>query len=491
MDDTPRENILVNCRRNLRQFSDALICYTRAVTDTWAYIVDPKTRGKESGASMLCNPMASMKHHVKQNSDKAISIYFDVQVDDETSAGQTALLLIAIDSFVAIVSRGRAGPIVLPPNFEGGFDMESSIIGHGWTDPAGGSGVFKYWQCSSPCNSSTSNTATSPSLTGVASASTRYMNRPTTEGAVTQDTAIRSGSVFMSPEAAQQLANTCQTLKSVKRMRSLLCRYARFTRAQVKNSKERWRWCLGASPLKVSLDLNNELMDIGTVLAHVRCRPSDRFSSVQALVTATKCWVTATHALIYRLQKNSVIVKDDDDVEYKDMMARYPPLVGEKAMSLVDDLTLANSQVTEVIRKRMIYRIPKRTLLHQDQTNRVCTISDMANAGLGLTTDKYDKAVMVMDALLGEGSFYTSALNHMFFFHFFEDQGYPRLFHRNLSELVDIIVRDQQGALEILRTFRDSSSRMRATRLATESTGLMKLRELGAMKALCKYTSAQ
>nr|BDV49803.1 MAG: wsv045-like protein [Penaeus semisulcatus pemonivirus] len=485
MDDTSRNNIFVDRRKNLRQFSDALICYARAVTDTWAYIVDPKTCGRENGAAMLCNPMASMRHHVEQDSDKVTRVYFDIQVDDETSAGQTAMLLIAIDSFVAIVSRGRTGSIVLPANSEGGFDMESSIIGHGWTNPAGASGVFKYWQCSSSCNSLTTNTSTSPLLT------TKWMNHPPTNETVREAMTIGSGSVFMTPDAAQQLANTCQNLKSIKRMRSLLCRYARFARAQAKTSKERWRWCLDASPLKLSLDLCDKLIDIGTVLIHVRCRPSDRFGSVRELVTATKNWVTATHALINRLQKNSIIVKDDDDIENMDAMSHHPPLVGENAISLINYLTLADIQVTEVIRSRMVYRIPKQTMLHQNQTNTVCNVSDMANAGLGLTTDKYDKAVMVMDALLGEGSFYTSALNHMFFYRFFEEQGYPRLFHRNLAELVDTVAQYQQGAIKILRTFRNSSSRMRNSRLATESMGLTKLRETGAMKAICEYTSAQ
>nr|BDV49801.1 MAG: wsv045-like protein [Penaeus semisulcatus pemonivirus]BDV49802.1 MAG: wsv045-like protein [Penaeus semisulcatus pemonivirus] len=37
----------------------------------------------------------------------------------------------------------------------------------------------------------------------------------------------------------------------------------------------------------------------------------------------------------------------------------------------------------------------------------------------------------------------------------------------------------------------DISSRMRNSRLATESTGLTKLCKTGAMKAICEYTSAQ
>nr|BDT62508.1 MAG: wsv045-like protein [Melicertus latisulcatus pemonivirus] len=487
MDDTAGGHTSVDRRRrNLRRFSDALICYVRAVTDTWAYIVDPKTIGKENGASMLCNPMASMRHRLERDSNTAaVQVHFDIQVDDETSAGQVALLLIAIDSFVAIVSSGRAGAITLPANSRGGLDMESSIIGHGWAHPAGASGVFKYWQCS-PRNTSAANANCTPLL--IASPTTAWTIPPFPKATMISGDAVRSGSVFMSPEAAQQLANTCQNLKSVKRMRSLLCRYARFARALGKASKEPWNWHLDAAPLQLSLDLGNgPAEDIGTVFVRVGCKPSDRFGSVQTLVTATKNWVTATHVLIDCLRKNSIAVRDDDDVDSPDAMARHPPLVGEKAISLCDDLTLANVRVAEVIRKRMVYRIPK-----QGQASSTShRMSDMANAGLGLTTDKYDRAVMVMDALLGEGCFYTSALNHMFFYQFFEEQGYPRLFHRNLCELVNNVVLDHQGSLETLRTFRDSSSRMRATRLAAESTGLTKLRELGAMEALCEYTSAE
>ena len=460
------------------QFTHALVCYVYAIADTWAYMIDSNALERKDEIALFCNPMATLRHCIKLNSEaQQIRVQFSLEIDDEATVGQMAVLLIALDSFVAIVSRGRLGPIILKERDPNKLNLEWLLAGNGQCNPAGYFGAFECWQYNN----------------SIVDDVVQYNDCASLKPLFVQPPPNERFSIFMTEKETRGLAKTCFSIKGPRRMKSLLCRYASFVKRMKVDDAAKW-WTWGS---RLPLQRERDSLDKLELELAIECKPSTRLAAVESVSLASKSWVQSTVVLLQTLKKNTRVVDVPPITTDEKSLV---PLVGPKAVKLSGTLKKSVKRLHSVVRRKVKFRLPKSSSLLDIFTD-VSTPSDLGNAGLGLTVRQYKQTIQVMDTLLGEGAFYTAALNHLFFNNYEENDSqdgeilietWPK---KDLARLVDLIIDNSSDLQTELKVFREVSTNLRTSRTATDINQQTRIaiaegiKNNGAYITLTRYTS--
>nr|BDX27150.1 MAG: hypothetical protein [White spot syndrome virus] len=142
--------------------------YVRAFTDTWSHLVNisgaPLTAEKNPSAipanelnrywtktNVLCNPLFKLEDHITRDEDTGtITLKFKMYIDDKNGLYQSAVLMLALDSFVSLASFSHGADLVSNKS-ENKFcvkiphDTRAESLLNNVGFPAGLSGPFKRW----------------------------------------------------------------------------------------------------------------------------------------------------------------------------------------------------------------------------------------------------------------------------------------------------------------------------------------------------------
>nr|BDT62978.1 MAG: wsv045-like protein [Trachysalambria curvirostris nimavirus] len=140
-----------------------ILCdYVRSFTDTWAHLINVTSATSRkydncgdaasswNSALKVCNPMLTLANALTATDEGKFSIRFSLEVDDKNSITHTAVLMLALDSFLSLVASSNCVSVIsnkgedtftikVPYNASG----EELLNNSGY--PAGLCGPFRRW----------------------------------------------------------------------------------------------------------------------------------------------------------------------------------------------------------------------------------------------------------------------------------------------------------------------------------------------------------
>ena len=207
-------------------------------------------------------------------------------------------------------------------------------------------------------------------------------------------------SLFMQASESDAFYQTCQSLRGASRLKSVLGKYAgrQHDRKHGGNhqdglyirTEEGWEW---TSPenrrLVIVFPDGSELV----VLFKISCIRSEYFDKVSNTSAAAKNWMRVTVQLLRELKG----------------IEAFMPLMGPSASAIQPNL-IKTLVVVLNIRQTIGFRIPDHSKDWLPE-RRNTPLSSM-----GITSDRYDRIIEVMDLLMAGGTFVSACLNNAYFY---------------------------------------------------------------------------
>lgn len=492
----------------------SLACnYVRSFSDTWAHLIkltSAAARKKDENGSWenysdICNPLLKVSSSVSANNGTT-QVTFAVNVDNKSGVSQTAILMLALDSFMSLVASSSCATV--SSNKEDStfvikvpYNASGEILLNNKGFPAGLCGPFRRWSL----NFKYANLSGKNGIAGIAAAvladikdgsdvngtgilermniitaaiqqlddsemgrtlsrnrrlglgsrfsvsSTRQTNQrdlkrhqnlcmkavgvmravPAGEkeevdkkkstrkrsrrkgdcsanplsfvnkfvgnvktlgikGCSQPPPSVEFTSLFMTGVEADAGYRTCQSMRGVNRLRSLLVKYGHKDLMKENEQKTRWEW---SSPegRKLVVVTANGLERILTF--RIVCEKSEKFNTVTLMTGNIKQWVRNTAKFL------------DDLNELKESL----PQMGSAASLLKVNLLKTLAGVFTV-RDTVGFRIPDHS------KNWLPKAWNVPMSAMGITSCRYDKITEVMDLLITGGVFVTSSLNNAYFY---------------------------------------------------------------------------
>ncbi|MPC59047.1 hypothetical protein E2C01_053062 [Portunus trituberculatus] len=201
-------------------------------------------------------------------------------------------------------------------------------------------------------------------------------------------------SLFMSGSEADSYYQTCQSMRGANRIRSLLNKYGNNGGKELMKKKadgSGWRWVSPDNRRVILTDEENgEEIDL---VFEVHCNKSDWFNNVTAIALNVKQWVRYTSKLIDNLKS----------------LEEFLPTMGSATPFIVTNLMKTLAGVCS-LRDTIGFRIPE----HGKNLLPKSWIASMSS--MGITSQRYDRIIEVMDLLITGGAFVTSCLNNAYFY---------------------------------------------------------------------------
>lgn len=198
-------------------------------------------------------------------------------------------------------------------------------------------------------------------------------------------------SLFMSGAEADACYQTCRSMRGASRIRSLLNKYGNKELMKEKKDGSGWKW---TSPK----DRRVILVDEHTggefdLVFEVHCNKSQWFDVVSSIPVIAKPWVRDTSKLIHILK----------------CLEEFLPSMGSAMPHIVMNLMKTLAGVCS-LRDTIGFRIPE----HGKNLLPITWTAPMSS--MGITSQRYDRIIEVMDLLITGGAFVTSCLNNIYFY---------------------------------------------------------------------------
>ena len=201
-------------------------------------------------------------------------------------------------------------------------------------------------------------------------------------------------SLFMSGSEADSYYQTSRSMRGASRIRSLLNKYGNNGGKELMKKKvdgSGWRW-VSPDNRRVILTDEESGEEIDLVF-EVHCNKSDCFNDVTAIALNVKQWVRYTSKLIDNLKS----------------IEEFLPSMGSATPFVVLNLMKTLAGVCS-LRDTIGFRIPE----HGKNLLPKSWIAPMSS--MGITSQRYDRIIEVMDLLITGGAFVTSCLNNVYFY---------------------------------------------------------------------------